>query len=92
MAKWEPENHHKDPMVNAILNVAEGLHDLASATSRLLYGLKYGESEGMSIAEAIEVSVEKVADAINSISSAIESRDFEGPPLSGDHPGEDKET
>lgn len=34
MAKWEPEMHHKDPQVNALLNIAEALTDLYSLVAR----------------------------------------------------------
>jgi hypothetical protein len=68
MSKWEPEPYDENPTVNAILNVACGLHRLAAATRSLLYGLKYGEDNGLSIAEAIEVGCNNIgstlADAI----------------------------
>jgi hypothetical protein len=62
--KWEPTEHHEDPTVNALLNIAEGLFLLAERTGDLLYGLKYSNERGMSVAEAIEVSGEKIADAV----------------------------
>jgi hypothetical protein len=49
--KWSPSKFHDDAMVNAVLNVAAQLSVLASATNRLLYGLKYGKNEGLSVAE-----------------------------------------
>jgi len=65
MKKFEPEEYHTDPMVNAVLNVAEQLARLATVTNKLLYGLKYSEGEGLSIAEAIEVGSQAVAVAIS---------------------------
>jgi hypothetical protein len=62
--KWEPEEYHKDPMVNAVLNVAHELCRLADATNGLLYGLKYGKQEGMSIAEAVEVGCKAAGESI----------------------------
>ncbi len=58
---WEPESHHKDPMVNAVLNMAEQISRLADATNGLLYGLKYSKENGMSIAESIEKAGEIIA-------------------------------
>lgn len=75
---WEPTDYDEDPMVNAMMNIAEALHRQADATNALLYGLKYGKAEGMSIAEAIEVAGRKIAEAFPSapdvadIASAIE--------------------
>lgn len=54
-----------EPMVNAVLNVAEQLARLAEATRGLLYGLKYSKADGMSIAEAIEVAGKSVGSAIS---------------------------
>lgn len=67
MSEWEPKDLHSDPMVSAVLNVAASLSELALATDRLLYGLKYSGKEGMSIAEAIQVSGKKIATALASI-------------------------
>jgi hypothetical protein len=64
MNDWEPEDYHGDPMVNAVLNVADGIHRLADAVGSLLYGLKYSKENGLSIAEAIEVGAEKIAEAV----------------------------
>lgn len=61
MSDWEPKKYDREPMVNAVLNVAAELSALAKATNRLLYGLKYGDVEGVSVAEALE----KVAMAID---------------------------
>lgn len=36
MSDWEPEDFHKDPMVNAVLNVAAQLSAIARATDNLL--------------------------------------------------------
>lgn len=75
MGKWEPESLHKDPMVNAILNVAMSLSELAEATNGLLYGLKYGKQEGLSIAEALEASGKDITNSLGNIVDAISSRD-----------------
>jgi hypothetical protein len=64
MSKWEPETYDKNATVNAILNVACGLHRLADATQSLLYGMKYGQEEGMSIAEAIEVGFNNLGSTV----------------------------
>jgi predicted alpha/beta-hydrolase family hydrolase len=65
MTKWEPETYRPgDPVANALLNIAAELNALAGATHDLLYGLKYGREQGMSIAEALEVGAGKVASAI----------------------------
>lgn len=60
---WEPEKFHKDPMVDAVYNVAAELNYLARATNGLLYGLKYSSGDGMSIAEAIEVAGKNISEA-----------------------------
>ncbi len=75
MSDWEPEEHSADPMVNAVLNVAAAIDRLASATNGLLYGLKYSKDQGMSLAEAIEVSTAKAADTIASAISEVANRD-----------------
>lgn len=71
---WEPTAFHRDPMVNAVLNVAAQLASLANATNGLLYGLKYGKFEGMSIAEAIEVASKNVATGLDSLASEIHNK------------------
>ncbi len=70
--KWEPEEYHPDPTVNALLNIASGLHSQAEATRHLLYGLKYSRGEGMSVAEAIEVGAKSIAESGQALASAIE--------------------
>jgi hypothetical protein len=45
-------------------NVADGLFEIARAVRSLLYGLKYGKEEGLSIAEAIEVGLRAAGEAI----------------------------
>jgi hypothetical protein len=62
--EWKPTNFVKDPIANAILNVAAELNLLATKTGGLLYGLKYDKDSGMSIAEAIEVGLDKIASSI----------------------------
>lgn len=62
--KFEPDQYHADPMVNAVLNVAAALRALAQSTDGLLYGLKYSKGDGMSVAEAIEVAGKAQAEAL----------------------------
>ena len=73
---WEPTEHHKDPMVNAILNVAEGMSAISHSIDGLLYALKYSKGEGLSVAEAIEKASTNVAESIaiaaDSIAQSIE--------------------
>jgi hypothetical protein len=66
MTDWEPKKYDSDPTANAMLNIAASIAELADATNGLLYGLKYSKAEGMSIAEALEVSIEKVSNSIDS--------------------------
>ena len=54
-------------MVNAVLNVAEQLSELARATNSLYYAFKYNKERGTSVAEAIENAGEKIKDAIDLI-------------------------
>lgn len=68
--RWEPVQYHKDPVVNAILNVAHSVQNLADATDGLIYGLKYGKNNGLSLAEALETGLEKVAGAVADLASA----------------------
>lgn len=68
--KWEPGQYHKDATVNAILNVACSIQHLADATDGLIYGLKYGKNNGLSLAEALEMGLEKVAGAVSDLASA----------------------
>jgi len=63
--RWAPVDFHNDQQVNALLNIAAGLHQLAAATNGLLYGLKYGKEEGMSVAESVDAGLGKIADAID---------------------------
>jgi hypothetical protein len=69
--KWEPGRFDKDPTVNALLNIAASLKRLAEATGRLLYGFKYGQRDGMSIAEAIEVASNNIAGSIQDAGNRI---------------------
>jgi len=72
---WAPSEFHDDPKVNAVLNVAAQISVLASATSELLYGLKYGKDTGMSIAEAIEVAAKNAAETVAvAITNSAEER------------------
>lgn len=64
MSQWQPDDFDEDPTVNALLNIAHGLHRNADATGQLLYALKYSQSEGMSIAESIEVGLRAIAEAV----------------------------
>lgn len=45
--------------------VTDALNNCAKAIDGILYGLKYGKSEGMSISESIEVVGRKISDAIS---------------------------
>ncbi|WP_437606270.1 hypothetical protein WMF20_35460 [Sorangium sp. So ce834] len=72
--EWEPGAYDEDPMVNAVLNVARELRRLADATNGLLYGLKYGKEQGLSIAEAVEVGCKAAGESIaTSIQQAAET-------------------
>jgi hypothetical protein len=72
--KWEPEDYDKDPMVNAVLNVAAQLADCATATRGLLYAFKYSKDTGLSVAEALEVSSQNVANGLaNGLASLAEA-------------------
>jgi microcystin degradation protein MlrC len=72
---WSPSKFHKDPMVNAVLNVAAQLSVLASATNGLLYGLKYGKKEGLSVAEALEAASKNVAHGLESVAESLANRE-----------------
>lgn len=74
MSKWEPEEYDEDPTVNALLNIAHGLHRLADATNGLLYGLKYSKGEGMSIAESIESSAKHIVEGAQAVAEAVRER------------------
>ena len=80
--EWEPQYFCDDPTTNAILNVAASIAQLAAATNGLLYGLKFGKQEGLSIAEALSEQrdygvdgvareLESLADAVNSAGSQV---------------------
>ena len=73
--EWQPTALHKDPTVNAILNVACSLSEVADALTELLYGLKYSRNGGLSIAEAIEVGAGKIADAVGDVANATRSEE-----------------
>jgi hypothetical protein len=60
----KPQNSHDVTQAEAILEVAK-------AIDGLLYGLKYSKDNGMSIAEAIEVSGTKISEAIDGLATAI---------------------
>ncbi len=61
---WKPEKFCADPVANALYNIAASQADVAEKVGSLLYGLKYSQREGMSIAEAIEAGLTKIAGAI----------------------------
>ena len=71
---WEPRSFHKDPMVNAVLNLAREVRGVGEAVGELLYGLKYSRGEGLSVAEALEISIEKagtnIASALTELAEA----------------------
>lgn len=73
---WSPSKFHDDPMVNAVLNVAAQLSVLASATNGLLYGLKFGKKEGLSVAEALEAASKNVAAGLDSVAERLANRDM----------------
>ena len=79
MNTWKPGTYHKDPTVNALLNIAASLAACASAQREILYGLKYGKDNGLSIAEAIEVAGQKtgaeIATGLQAVADAIEGRE-----------------
>lgn len=65
---YEASHRHAARMVGQaerLDDLVEGVNNLARAVGGLLYGLKYGEKEGMSIAEAIEVAGNAIADKLN---------------------------
>jgi len=62
--EWYVKKHDKDPMVNAVLNVAESISELAGATNSLLYAFKYSQGTGLSVAEAIEAAGQSIANAM----------------------------
>lgn len=71
--QWEVRDLHTDPMVNAVLNVAAAIGQLARATDGLLYGLKYGKAQGVSIAEALEVGARRISSSVDSLASNIDA-------------------
>lgn len=71
MSRWEPEDHDADPMVNAILNVADSLSQCANGISDLLYALKYSKQTGLSVAEAIEVAARTTSSSIEVAASEL---------------------
>lgn len=70
---WIPNEHHKDPQVNALLNIAEAIDGLASATNRLRGGLKWDGTEGVSIAEALELGLKSLGESLSAaVKEAVE--------------------
>ena len=69
--EWQPREYHDDPMVNTVLNAANQLRRPANATDNLLYGLKYGAREGLSIAQATEKSGDTIAQAIRDLAHEL---------------------
>jgi len=53
-------------------NVSEAMLECANSIQSLLYGLKYGKIEGMSISESVEVVGSKIADALSGVSEALQ--------------------
>lgn len=72
---WEPTEYVDDPQANAILNVAAAIFDLSKSVNELLYGLKFGKQEGMSIAEAIEVGSKNIESSLDAVASAIQEKE-----------------
>lgn len=54
-------------IANSMLKVAEAIDRHADATEGIARGLKYGEIEGMSVAEALEVASNNIADSIDAL-------------------------
>jgi hypothetical protein len=81
MSEWEPNNHHPDPTVNALLNIAESIAQAASAIDDLNYAFKFGKKDGLSVAEALEVGAQKaaeqIASAIRDVASEMATREDE---------------
>lgn len=71
MPKFEPEDFHKDPLVNALLNIAASLELQAQATDNLLYALKYSKNTGLSLAEAIEKAGEEIGGSVRNIAERL---------------------
>lgn len=67
----EPGSYSDNPIADALYHVAEAINANAKATGSLLYGLKYSHENGLSIAEAIEVALEKVAGAVDGAGQTI---------------------
>ena len=72
MSDYKPTEYHKDPMVNAVLNVACQIAALAHATDGLLYGLKYSKTTGMSVAESLETGLENLSIKVGGVIDAIQ--------------------
>lgn len=69
---WEPEHYTDNEIANALLNVAAAMNRQANATEHLLYALKYSRGEGLSVAEAIEVGANRIADGASRLAEAVE--------------------
>lgn len=61
---WKPKSFHKNPMVNAVLNLAAETHRQALATEKLFYAFKFSENEGCSVGEAPVIAARIISEAI----------------------------
>jgi hypothetical protein len=72
--EWEPTLYANDPTVNALLNIAAGLHAVAKSTNDLYYAFAYSKTAGgMSISEALGKMGDDVTGAIAAVAESIES-------------------
>lgn len=62
--KYKPERIVHEHLANAVYNVARELSRLAYAHNQLFYALRYSHEEGLSVAEAIEASAQKLGEGV----------------------------
>ena len=73
--KWQPEDYHKDPTVNALLNIADGLHMVAHQLDQLFYAFGYSKvSSSVSLSEEVHVAAKTVAGAIEQVRLSFEEK------------------
>lgn len=65
MSEWQPKKFDENPQVNALLNIAASIQNLASAAKDISYAMKAARgSMSVGFADIVDEGFEKIAQAI----------------------------
>lgn len=71
---WKPKQHHKDPVANAILNVAESIARFADAAEGLTYALGGGDNGPPTVGESLRALANAAHDAVVNLAANLETK------------------